>query len=734
MINRLIRFLPLVVLGAALIVLVFPVFTGQTFYWGLPTLQFHPWRQYAVQELAAGAIPWWNPFNGAGAPLLANYQSALLYPPGWLTLLLPVPIAMSLLAVGHLFLAGWGMWMFVGRLGVSPVGRAMAALAFGLTQYTLARLGTYPIVLAAAWAGWMLWAADAALTGRTLRAFAALALFSALLLLAGHAQTAWYILLLLGAFVIWRLVTDRVVTLIGLVHVAAALLLGAGMAALQLAATGELLLASQRGDGVNFDFAMNFSYAPLRSLNLVAPNLFGTPADGSYITAGAYFEDAVYIGIIPLISALSALLTLRHIRRAGSSASRRGAGLWALITIVGFVFALGRNTPIFPFFYQSVPTFDLFQAPVRWHLWTVIGLSVLGAIGAENWVRTPGIRRWSKRGLAIAGALGLAALALSVTGAGAAAALGRGLVLPAMMLGAACGLSLAIAPGMEPSRQPRWLLAVCIVIAADLMLASWGLNPTAPSDWFQPQSAAAPPDRRYLDADFVEEQTYERFFQFTDYRAAAADLAALRASGLPNINLFDRMPLLNQFDPLLIDHYARFIDLIETAEADQVRDRLLAVAGVGNHPRAWMVGAACWHPDDSSTITALTGSDQQPAGVVHLHGDGGCAATSAPVPAQIVLAHEDGDSLSLTVSAPSEGWLVLADTYYAGWRALVNGAETPIIRANLAFRAIALPEGTHSVEFVYQPSWGIPALMVTVGCWLIWALATVRALIGRRAA
>lgn len=732
MMDRLVRFMPLGVLGAALLVLVFPVFTGQTFYWGLPTLQFHPWRQFAVEELASGAIPWWNPFNGAGAPLLANYQSALLYPPGWLTLLLPVPSAMSLLAAGHLFLAGWGMWMFVGRLDVSPVGRAMAALAFGLTQYTLARLGTYPIVLAAAWTGWMLWATDAALTGRTLRAFAALALFSALLLLAGHAQTAWYILLLLAAFVIWRLVTDRAVTLISLVPVGAALLLGVGMASLQLAATGELLLASQRGDGVDFDFAMNFSYAPLRSLNLLAPNLFGTPADGSYITAGAYFEDAVYIGMIPLISAASALLMLRRIRRGGSSAQGRAAALWAMIAIVGFVFALGRNTPIFPFFYQYVPTFDLFQAPVRWHLWTVVGLSVLCAIGAENWVRTPGIRRWSKRGLAIAGALGLAALALSVTGAGAVAALGRGLTLPAIMLGTACVLSLAIAPGVEPGQQRRWMLAVCAVIAADLMLASWGLNPTAPSNLFQPQGTDAPSDRLYLDADFVEEQTYERFFQFTDYRAAAADLAALRASGLPNINLFDRAPLLNQFDPLLIDHYARLIALIETAEADPVRDRLLAVAGVGGHPRAWMVGAACWHEDDSSLIEALTESVAVPAGLVHLHGEGACAPASAPVSAQIALTHEDSDSLSLTVSAPSAGWLVLADTHYAGWRAFVNGAETPIIRANLAFRAIALPEGTHSVEFAYQPSWAIPALMASTGSWLIWGLITARALIRRR--
>ena len=50
-----------------------------------------------------------------------------------------------------------------------------------------------------------------------------------------------------------------------------------------------------------------------------------------------------------------------------------------------------------------------------------------------------------------------------------------------------------------------------------------------------------------------------------------------------------------------------------------------------------------------------------------------------------------------------EGYLVLTDAYYPGWRALVDGREVPIHRADVLFRAVRLPAGRHRVEFIYDP-------------------------------
>jgi hypothetical protein len=57
----------------------------------------------------------------------------------------------------------------------------------------------------------------------------------------------------------------------------------------------------------------------------------------------------------------------------------------------------------------------------------------------------------------------------------------------------------------------------------------------------------------------------------------------------------------------------------------------------------------------------------------------------------------------IEVETPSRGYLVLTDTWFPGWRARVDGAETRIWRADHAFRAVILPPGPHEVEFWYAP-------------------------------
>jgi hypothetical protein len=49
------------------------------------------------------------------------------------------------------------------------------------------------------------------------------------------------------------------------------------------------------------------------------------------------------------------------------------------------------------------------------------------------------------------------------------------------------------------------------------------------------------------------------------------------------------------------------------------------------------------------------------------------------------------------------GWLVLSDAFYPGWQATVEGRPVKIYRADYAFRAVPLSEGTHEVRFVYNP-------------------------------
>jgi hypothetical protein len=729
--HQLPSYIPLGVLALALLVLTYRLFLGEVFVWGLPTLQFYPWRVYALDLLQNGQLPLWSPFNGAGVPLLANYQSSLLYPFSWTSFVLPPAWAMSVTAVLHLFIAGCGMWAYTGRLGYTALGRGFSTLAFGLTSYLMARLGTFPMIQAAAWLPWLMWAAHRLITLRQRRDAAWLAVFSSLLLLAGHAQTAWYSLLLTGLFSLWLWVTTpplRWQTLFGLV---AAVLLGAGVAALQIVATGELLLSSQRASGVDYHFAVNFSFHPLRTLNFISPNLFGTPADGSYLpAAGAYFEDAVYIGLVPLVSAGAGLLAwLRTRNQSERPSAFRLIPFWLVTIIAAFIFAMGQHSPVFPFLYENIPTFNLFQAPVRWHLWTVFGLSILAGAGVFGWRRTPQTRRWTQRLTAVcaAGLLvgGFGALALRESD-NASLAVMLGSVGLTGLIGVLAGLLAVSQPEPSNPRYARWSLLALLLVAFDLVWAGWGLNPTTRDDFGMAQ-ASSETARSYWTPQAEETMRFDTYFQFNDYRETVERWDDVRTSLLPNLNVLDRVSLLNNFDPLRPEHYAQYMTLLEREFAASP-EALLKAAGVGavfeetgarrNLPgdaaRAWLVGAACWQADDIATADALTAAAFDPQRVVYVFGSGECQAqTAAPSAGQVTFFADAAATTVVNVSAPEESWLVLADTYYPGWRAEVNGRSAEIQRANLAFRAVLVPQGTSTVRFTYAPDWLFPGMAIS---------------------
>jgi uncharacterized membrane protein YfhO len=63
----------------------------------------------------------------------------------------------------------------------------------------------------------------------------------------------------------------------------------------------------------------------------------------------------------------------------------------------------------------------------------------------------------------------------------------------------------------------------------------------------------------------------------------------------------------------------------------------------------------------------------------------------------------ENQAVTIHASLNDAGILVLADSYYPGWKAYVDGKEARILKANHFFRAVPLSAGTHTVEFRYEP-------------------------------
>ena len=62
------------------------------------------------------------------------------------------------------------------------------------------------------------------------------------------------------------------------------------------------------------------------------------------------------------------------------------------------------------------------------------------------------------------------------------------------------------------------------------------------------------------------------------------------------------------------------------------------------------------------------------------------------------------DTSSWKVSTSKDGYLFLSDAYYPGWKVFLDEKPTALYRANLAFRAVKVPQGDHIVTFRYEPA------------------------------
>ncbi len=735
--------LPLALLGLIAAALFYRLLDGQTLFWGLPTLQFYPWRQFAFAELRAGHLPVWNPYLGAGAPLLANYQTAVFYPPNWLFLVLPGPQAMSWGAVLHVFWAGLGMWLFAGALGLTSFGRGMSTLAYALSGYMIARLGSFPTADAVAWMPWVIWLVHRTVTRRDRRAAGWLALAFGLQLLAGHAQTTWYSTLGAGLYAVWQVIWGMRepprVRAGALLLAGAGMLLGVAIAATQLVPTAEYVQQSQRSGGLDYETLTNFSYHPVRLLTLLSPGFFGTPADGSYLTRGTYFEDAAYTGFIPFVSALAAVIGwLRKRKSLDKSPAFASVPFWALLALVALLVATGRHGPFFRPLYDTVPTFDTFRDPVRWLILTVFSLSVLAGIGVQQWGRGRWVVFWSRLAAAGGGAMvvmTVAALHVASFDSENLRVLSWGMAVLGCWITGAALLTLAQPVEPSPVSPVLWRTAVLLFVALDLGWMASGLNPTVPTGFFKiadqaPSSAGRIywyDDYEYritFGSDADDEPPIDGFFDVADYRQAVDRWRAARASLLPNINMLDRVPSLNNNDPLLPAEHSRYLDLIETLGADA--GSLLRAAGVtrafgitpegwqGENPAvapgadsvtlAWLVPQTVWLDGDPAMESALRDPGWDPLRVVFLAGsrDDQNEPAAVPVTGSVTVLQDDPTTRRYRVISDGPAYLVISQSWYPGWTARLNGHATALYRANLAFQAVAIPPGESEVTLQYR--------------------------------
>ena len=78
------------------------------------------------------------------------------------------------------------------------------------------------------------------------------------------------------------------------------------------------------------------------------------------------------------------------------------------------------------------------------------------------------------------------------------------------------------------------------------------------------------------------------------------------------------------------------------------------------------------------------------------------STTVGPSESVTVVKHEP-QRVELRASLNRPGLVILADTYYPGWRLTIDGKPAPIFRANRMMRGAPTPAGEHTLVYTYEP-------------------------------
>jgi Bacterial membrane protein YfhO len=431
--------------------------------------------------------------------------------------------------------------------------------------------------------------------------------------------------------------------------------------------------------------------------------------------------------------------------------------------VLATLLAAGPATPLYGWAYRALPLFSLFRYPSKWFLAATLALAALAALGLDRLgARDPADGRLARRMLSVvlviilALAAGLVLLILQSDlvvaklapefptaglqlAAGALGAITRsGLEALAFLLTTWLLLALLVRTRasvpviqglllvvltldlvlhnarMVPLGPPALLeaepdLARALTADPDLfrvhreeVASRGGSLPSGSLDLENPTLAISWEHRKSLHENLGMPYSIQAFRGHTSARLGDFDRMVERFAGRPDyprlLGLWNVKYMIAVGGPL----DSPSLEAIPLPGSD---DRIHLYRNRALGPRAWWVPRARRMADHARALAALTDFDPEREVLLEepVASDEGNPSVAVPGGATVTVARYAPLEILVECRAPAPGYLVLADTHYPGWRATVDGRESPVLRANYAMRAVALPPGSHTVRFRYEP-------------------------------
>ena len=709
---------------------------------------FYPIKFSVAEAFKAGSLPMWDQHMATGFPIMAEFQSAVFYPPSIAFYLLPFFTAVRFIFVFHYAIAAIGSYILF-RSWKSPVYVALIGavlFAFGGTMVSLTNLLNH--FQSAVWLPWIIYFWESAVRDKRARNVAIFTIIALCQLLAGSPEI---FLLSIGLALLDAIRLHREDQSHGLFR-ATIVLLGSGfvimgLGMVQLLPTAELVMQSRRDQPIPVAEALAWSLQPSSLIGLLLPTL---EADSSLsvgvrllLTDGVPFLLSHYIGVIGILGLCCWFKAARTKERVIIT------GLIGLSLVLAF----GIYTPIYASLYDAIPVLRVMRFPEKYFYLTfaILVFTIVRGLSQTTDAKN------SRMCWVFASSMLVLWLVVYVIFRSQPELLAKflyslnthrraGEVTPATVA--------AILVVLEKQ------IAVSLVLSLLFCLNRYGIlrvtlfQPLLVLSVFLDLSSANKPLHFLRDEKLVQNVArvmekppvdHGRFFYYPpsnnlhpSFMRVSGNLTYDKATEialnnlLPNAGMLYGFEYFQDIDALGRRSYTDFLNFINSLPADR-RGKLLRAVNVkhvvafhslevkglelvGEFPehysklyevpdavaRAYVAARAIYDLDPKSTLERMASDSFDPLRDVvldvpiHLETKGIFHGEAA-----IKLYENNRVQINAQLSEP--GVLVLTDAFHPGWKVFVDGKEQTIRRANYLFRAVELPAGNHRVEFVYDP-------------------------------
>lgn len=662
-----------------------------------------------AESLSRGQLPLWEPRMGMGFPLFAEGQVGTLFLPNLLLMSLPEltgrdPVIFYNMTYVILFLTlGWGMYAWLRVIGCSRLASLFGAVTVTFSGQIIPRLPHHTLLQSLSMTPILLALAHQMAVKKHPIWISLFALALSQQFFTGSPQPVLLTLFMIGINTVLTIYRQGLALSLSRVgRLTVAVILALGIAAIQILPSAEMLSESTSPRGFSPEEASYYSFPLVHLKTLIAPFILGNPKFGTYppfttFDGSIFWENNVFIGWLPVALLLLGFARTLLAKLQGESLRKQRLTVFLIIALfTSFLLMLGQHSPLYLLY--SVWPFNLFRVPSRFAWIFVIAL------------------------------IGLASTKLS-------------------------------------KLSPRVTILLIAVQTVWLMTTWWDYHAIQPArTWLKPSPLLPTIDGPVR--TIGSERIHNNYFLKDGWNGNLDQFQFLRNVPAPNSNLYwnirqtdvyagrflkrpslvesllgseitfsDTVATISSQGKNLLNLYhaaiivsALPIDIKEPLPVIQsTTSGTLSITAYRNNqalPRAYLASQTLFAPSLTKAAELLRSPSLIPGVSVIVHDSAlilpsvDAKANSIPLNGTVTMTSHQPTRVGLrAVVTEPQAILVLADTYYPGWAATVDGIPTPIYPVNIKERGIRLTQGTHEIVWTYEPAsyrWGLQITVITL--------------------